>query len=154
MAGAKDTSPIFRPYTRSRPKTNWPPLFWACAFLIIIAAIFGGGGRGYPLTEMIIELAALPALLLALSGRFTGEAKAAYAVPIGLLAAIFLLILVQVMPLPPSLWHQFPGRGALLDVAKMAGQENIWRSWSIDPQTTFRSGLSLIVPATILLAAI
>ncbi len=41
------------------------PLFLATAFLLLAAGLFGGGGRNYPLGEMVVELAAIPALILA-----------------------------------------------------------------------------------------
>ena len=128
------------------------PLFLATAFLLLAAGLFGGGGRNYPLGEMVVELAAIPALILALRNKAALENKRAYRVPILLFFALFLLFLLQIIPLPPAIWQALPGREPFVEVARLAGLTDSWQSWSIDPQTTVMSGLSLIVPFTVLLA--
>lgn len=153
------TAAEFQTHNASWQKSNLSPLFLATAFLIIIAAIFGGAGSRYPLTEMIVELATIPALMILLASRFRSHNQPAkfglkgMRIPILLLISLMLLIMLQIIPLPPMIWHNLPGRDAYLEIAKMAGNDDVWRSWSIDPQASFRSGLSLIVPLTILLAA-
>lgn len=127
-------------------------LFIATAFLIILAAFFGGGGGNYPMGEMAVELAAMPALLLSLWRREDGSDLSAFRWPILIFLGLFGLVILQIIPLSPSLWQALPGREPFTGVAQLAGQADSWRSWSLDPQQTLRSGLSLIVPFAILLA--
>ena len=127
-------------------------LFYATGFLLVMATIFSGGGRGYPLGEMVVELSAIPVLALIFWNRLPVVNKQVYRVPLMLFAALSLLLFLQIIPLPPSIWQALPGRENLSEIARLAGQQDNWRSWSIDPQTTFRAWLSLIVPFAVLLA--
>nr|WP_232366849.1 O-antigen ligase family protein [Alteripontixanthobacter muriae] len=61
---------------------------------------------------------------------------------------------MQLVPLPPSLWAELPGRELLVKTAEVAGEPQPWRPISISPSATVNALGSLIVPSvTLLLAA-
>jgi O-antigen ligase len=128
-------------------------LYSATLFLIVIAMIFGGGGKNYPLPEMLINLCALPVLFFALRDTPSDASRATFRIPLLLLVACIALVIVQLIPLPPYIWQSLPGRSNMADVANIAGMNGLWQTLSIEPSVTFRSGLSLIVPGAMLLAA-
>ena len=68
-----------------------------------------------------------------------------------LLAAILAIGLLQLAPLPPSLWKALPGRELASEAARVAGMEQPWRSWSLVPGATINAVAALIVPFTVLL---
>jgi len=129
------------------------PLFPATAFFLVIALLFGGGGTYFPISEMLVQLSALPALFIALFLKNSAETKPPPITIILLMAGCVILALAQLLPLPAFLWHILPGREELVEVAVLLGQENSWRSWSIDSQLTLQSGLSLTIAISMILAA-
>lgn len=71
-----------------------------------------------------------------------------------LLVAALVVVLAQLVPLPPGLWQALPGRALLSEAAALSGQSQPWRPWSIAPGGTVNACMSLIVPfATLLLFA-
>ncbi|EQB04734.1 O-antigen ligase family protein [Sphingobium baderi] len=64
-----------------------------------------------------------------------------------LLLAAVLVVLLQLVPLPPAVWTQLPGRAAFFDSVLGAPP---WRPWSIVPWATFNAASSLIVPVVTL----
>ncbi len=75
-----------------------------------------------------------------------------YRIPVALLLAFACLMLMQLIPLPPSLWMHFPGRAIFASAAQIAQTEQPWRPLSLVPDRTLNSFFALIPPVTVLLA--
>ncbi|MBK8375561.1 MAG: hypothetical protein IPL18_12035, partial [Sphingomonadales bacterium] len=69
-----------------------------------------------------------------------------------LTGAFLLLILAQLIPLPPSIWHGLPGCAPLVDGFAAAGMPDRWWPFSIDPLTTAWSLITLVPPLLALAA--
>lgn len=111
---------------------------------------FGGGGTPAPLAELVCQLLAAVALFgwVAMRGP--------QSLPVGrqvwiVLALIVIVPLLQLVPLPPSVWHALPGREVLRDALALVGQEDAWRPISVAPQRTLDGVLSLLPPFTALI---
>ena len=116
-----------------------------------VLLFFGGASQAIvPAQAVVRGTAWLVVIVAILFGRrpTLGRAK-----PIMLfLVAAASLALLQLLPLPPSVWQALPGREALREAAAMTGQAQPWRPWSIAPGGTTNALGSLIVPfATLLL---
>lgn len=72
---------------------------------------------------------------------------------LSLTVAMLLLILIQLVPLPPSLWTMFPGREFVQQGSALLGEDLAWRSHSLDPHATLGM-LLFFLPATATLLAI
>lgn len=125
--------------------------FSLAAALLTIAILFGGGGSPAPISELVVQLAAL----LALGGWFylpeSQPAGKQSDYPLWIGAGIFAAIpLVQLIPLPPGLWHALPGREAELAALDAIGAGSSWRPVSLAPYQTLASALSLIPPGVML----
>jgi len=125
--------------------------FSLAAALLAVAILFGGGGSPAPIPELVVQLAAL--LLLAAWFHLpeaqpvaTGTDRLLW-IGAGLFAAI---PLIQLIPLPPALWHALPGRGAELASLDAIGAGSSWRPISVAPYQTLASALSLIPPGVML----
>jgi O-antigen ligase len=123
----------------------WGPV----AFLIFIF-LFGGSGRSdvasLPLLRAGGVLFAFWAML-----RLTPVDWRRIGVPLALLGAISLWMAIQLVPLPPSIWHGLPGRGTIVAVDGLLGQADLWRPMSLTPSQTFNSLLAMTVPFAALL---
>lgn len=116
--------------------------------LIIIACLFGGGGVAYGLANLVVQLAAL--FLLALNGNAVWQllrrSPSLLAMPI---VASLALPLLQLIPLPPSLWTALPGREQLVESLAAVGPQG-WRPATVSTARTFVAFLGLIAPFTVI----
>ncbi|WP_438727194.1 O-antigen ligase family protein [Parasphingorhabdus sp. DH2-15] len=120
----------------------------AICFFFIVAALFGGGGSRFPLQEMLVYLSAIPGLFFIFSAANSPLRAQHLRRANWFIAALLLWVIVQLLPLPPAIWHILPGRTLLAEAAGLLGQNGDWRPISIDPEKTLASALYLIVPIT------
>lgn len=120
------------------------------ALLLTLAVGLGGGGSPAPGPELIVEWAALLMFAIAVAqGLRPGAAWAAdrtWTVAIG---AICLFPLLQLLPLPPTVWQALPGRAPAVAALQAAGVADGWRPWSLLPDGGVAAALAL-VPAVVL----
>jgi O-antigen ligase len=116
---------------------------------MVVLWIAGGASRADALGQAVVRFAATSALVFAL---LLGPRPAfSRAKPVMLLfGATLLLVLLQIIPLPPSIWQALPGRTFLTEAASDA-QIQPWRPWAIVPGAALNAAESLIVPLSILL---
>jgi len=119
-------------------------LVLAVAFLFILAAL-GGASRADELQQSMVRLAAILAIAAALWPLdFTGfrDAKG----PATGLALVYLLLLVQLVPLPANVWTAMPGHQVYASVAQQTSSVN-WRPWTLSPDRTLNA-LAALLPTT------
>lgn len=129
-----------------------PPLRSSLLLVYLLAVLILGGASaaGYS-ANVLLQLGA--AALIALS---LWRGGAAVPLPTGLrpfLLALAGLALVQFVPLPPALWQVLPGRDAVAEGFRLAGQDLPWLSYSLDPWGSLQS-LVWWLPALALLLAL
>lgn len=123
-----------------------------CMVIVGLAILLGGGGTVNPQTEIILQsLTALLMVPLVASARFQrglGPVRA----PAWLLGGLVLVVpVLQLIPLPPTIWHALPGR--LIEVQSLAliQADQSWMPLSMAPARTFASLLASIFPVLLLL---
>jgi hypothetical protein len=111
---------------------------------LAVMLLIGGSGDNYPLLTAAAELIAVFILwyIAQARGLFAGTA-------VGLPAKLLIIGLVcvpliQLIPLPPALWHQLPGRDLPLQLLSLAGLAEAWQPISLDPEATIATGLELL----------
>jgi len=128
------------------------PVFWLSAALLTLAFVFGGASRENPISTMAIELLGVTLLAATVWSRALAGAGRVGWPETALLGGIFLVPLLQLMPLPPDMWTTLPGRQEAVATLRLAGIEPGWAPLSLDPEATFRSLLWLVPPAALFLA--
>ena len=108
--------------------------------------LFGGAG-GYGWSDAVVQLAALPLLAWALFKLTPSQLGRDGQWAIVLLCAIIAWPLLQLIPMPPSVWSGLPGRGEIASAYEAAGMTLPWLPISLYPTATWLGLLSL-VPAT------
>jgi hypothetical protein len=114
------------------------------AFLLVLGAI-GGASRGDELQQVFVRLAAIAVIAAALWPVDLSTFRKARGPAIGL-GLIYLLVLVQLIPLPSGLWAATPGRELYQAVAEQTGHVT-WRPLSISPDLTLNA-LGALLPLT------
>lgn len=112
-------------------------------FLLLLVALWvaGGASQADVTGQVITRTAAWIVLLLIILLGVRPVIAAAGA--FWLLLATVLLVLLQLVPLPPGIWTALPGREVLLGALPGATP---WRPWTIVPSATINAASSLIVP--------
>lgn len=128
----------------SKPERRITATFLTAAGFIVIALAIGGAGNRYPMLEMAVELASLPLLFYYVAGfgRAIDDSTARLAV--GMAALALLLPLLQLVPLPPEIWTRLPGRSDTRQLLELIGAADQWLPISLDPESTWRSGIALL----------
>lgn len=127
--------------------------FWMVVALIALAFFTGGGSRADIESLLILRPVAIIACGYAL-WTINAEHLRRYRVLLVIAAVAFALFLLQLLPLPPGLWHALPGRQLIIDVDRVAGIGDIWRPISMVPEATWNAFYSLFVPLAFLLLGI
>jgi O-antigen ligase len=121
------------------------------SFAVILAMLFGGIGD-QEWSDAVVQLAALPLLAWALLKLVPSQLGRQGKWAIALLCATVVLPLLQLIPLPPSLWDVLPGRNEIASAYEAAGMALPWLPLSLDPSATWLGLLSLLPATAIFLA--
>ncbi len=123
--------------------------FAALAGFVCLVFLLGGGSRHDVPTLIILRPLAALFLAYAVAGM-TAEQWRLIRVPMLLLAALALVIWLQLVPLPPSLWSGLPARESIVEMGRALGMDGLWRPLSMAPAKTWNALFSLLVPAAAL----
>ena len=125
----------------------------AAAFIVLVFLL--GGGSRYDIASLaVLRPLAFGFALYALFAAREGELRAVL-VPLTLLLALALWLAAQLIPLPPSVWQQLPGRALFAEIFAAAGLEPVWLPLTMSSSRTLNSLMSLSVPlAGLLLFAV
>src|ERR1700722_13724407 len=111
-------------------------IYSVCIILLVSSLLFGGGTRAGFLSDALLQLLAVPALLIALTSlidlpiwRTTIKTNTYWA--LAFCFAIALVPLLQLIPLPPLIWTKLPGREAIVNVLSLVGDHLPWRPISV-----------------------
>lgn len=121
--------------------------FFFCALAVLIAAVtMGGASRQHELRLAIVELSALPLLALAVPALSATGIWSRHRFALLILCLVAAVPLVQLIPLPPSVWTALPNRGEMVLALDLAGVSPGWAPLSVTPDKTWRSFLALLPP--------
>ena len=138
----------------SKFKDQWDGVAIAALVLLVFSFAFGGASHSHALRLALVELASLPLLVLASRRLITTGVWRDHRFPLGLLAALVAIPLVQLIPLPPAIWTGLPGRDQMVLALELAGLEPGWSPLSLAPDKTWASALALLPPAALFLAVL
>lgn len=139
-------SSVAAPYGLTEPRERRSRLLeWLVALYVAALLIFGGGGSPAPLAELACEILAVITLAIwvALAPHSAKKSNRAFVLIACLISAP---IAAQLIPLPPFVWQNLPGRETFQAALALIGEDQSWRTWSIAPHRTFASLLSLGPP--------
>jgi O-antigen ligase len=133
-------------------KGQWDSVAIAALVLLAFSFAFGGASHSHALRLALVELAALPLLVLAGHTLIVTGHWREHRLSLGLLAAAIAIPLFQLIPLPPAMWTNLPGRDQMVLALELAGLEPGWVPLSMTPDRTWSSALALAPPAAFFLA--
>lgn len=130
---------------------RWPEVIDFYAFLALFAACALGGGSSFAEVPSLLYVRPVAIGCLILFALTPARIDwRTYRAPMLLLGLYAVLMLLQLVPLPPALWTALPGRTPFAAVASTAGLAQTWRPISLTPDLTANSLAALVVPAAAL----
>lgn len=127
-------------------KSQWDAVAIATVVLLAFSFVFGGASRENALRLALVELAALPLLVLATSRLIQSGQWRSHRFALGLTGAIALIPLIQLIPLPPAIWTGLAGRSEIVLALELAGLKPGWLPLSLSPDLTWQAFLALLPP--------
>ena len=119
-----------------------------CALLVALL-VAGGASRADVGGQVIVQTVAWGMLVVAIVFGPRPEMCRTGMAGV-LLAGMILIVLAQLVPLPPSIWGALPGRMALVGVEG----PDIWRPISMVPGATWNALSSLVVPSAVMVLSV
>ncbi|CAN0569157.1 unnamed protein product, partial [Laminaria digitata] len=119
--------------------------FYAFVAFFVIVFFTGGGSRDDIQSLLVLRPLAILFCAYALTVKAPEQWKGRM-FPLYIAGALLALMVLQLIPLPPSVWTALPGRQIFADIADIAGIEQPWRPLTLSPSKTLNSLFSLAVP--------
>ncbi len=128
--------------------------FIVSAGLLGLALLLGGGSPISPIQRMVVEIAGVVALGWFFARGWRVPRNRAVTIALAIVAALVVLVIVQIIPLPPAIWRSLPGRTIATNVLDVVGAPDVWRPLSLDPAATREAGYFLIAPIAMFIATL
>lgn len=135
-----------------KPSIGFMWSVWAPVLFIVSVFLLGGGSRSDIASLPLLRGSAVIFAFWAAAG-LQAEDWRRIRTPLLLLAALTAWTVIQLIPLPPAMWHALPGRDTIVSIDRLVGQPDLWRPISLTPSYTWNSLLAMSVPIAALLVA-
>jgi O-antigen ligase len=132
---------------------KWPIRVLILPGYLLLCLLLGGSSAAN-WANVALQLLALPLIFRALAARKLPEISPAGRKLVAMLCALVALIALQLMPLPPGLWTELPGRESVARSYELMGQPLPWLTLSLAPHETLMSAMWLLPPAAVLLTLV
>jgi O-antigen ligase len=134
---------------RDRSETS----FWVLAVWLALVFLLGGSSRADVQTLLFLRPASALVLCYGLSSLTALQLKEHRGLFV-FAAMLFVLLAAQLVPLPPGVWQQLPGREILAQIDRAAGNADLWRPLTMAPAGTRNALWSLTTPLGVLVLAV
>jgi O-antigen ligase len=134
-------------------------VFWLTTVTLLAALLLGSGTRGGFLSDALLQLLAIPLLLLSvsrLSDLFWRDRTTLWQLrwELGVCLAAVLVPLAQLVPLPPARWTLLPNRTPLIASFDLLGHGLPWLPISVSPNATWLSVAALLPTLAVFLGTV
>lgn len=111
---------------------------------LALCLLLGGSSAGGFVVNMLLQILAICVISWVLFSSTSTLPSRQAAVPLAIVALITAIVAVQLVPLPPAIWSQLPGREAVAAGFELLGQPLPWLPLSLAPADTVSSFLWLL----------
>lgn len=113
--------------------------------MLTLLIVLGGGGTLNPMTEILVEVGIGLILAAMLIMPRLGHGAQPIPAQSWLLVSLVLIVpVIQLIPLPPGIWHALPDRTPEIDALSLVGADNAWMPLSLTPFATMAALLGMM----------
>jgi len=123
---------------------------WLFLALLIIVFVFGGSSRDDYSGLVLLRPICIVACFYYIS-RLQWHTIKTHAFVLAFSAAVFFLVIVHLIPLPPAMWSALGGREIIYDVLSYSQSPEAMMPLSMTPNRTLNALYALFVPMAVLL---
>ena len=116
---------------------------------ILLCLVLGGSAQG-AVGNAVLQLAGIAIIAWSLLMRPAGPMPRAAKSLLVLAGLVVLLLVLQLIPLPPAIWTLLPGRAFVAEGFALLGQPLPWLPLSLTPYDTLATALTLLAPIAVL----
>ena len=116
---------------------------------LFLCIVLGGSAQGI-FSNLALQLAGVAILAWALLTRVPLNGSRPARQLVWLAAAATALVLLQLIPLPPTIWSNLPGRQFVVDGFRLLGQPLPWMPLSLAPADTIATAMAMLPPLAML----
>jgi O-antigen ligase len=131
-----------------------PTILVLTSGVLVASIVFGGGTHSGFLSDVLLQLAALPLLWVALTELVDEASGPRLKGPLIFITAVVSLPLMQLLPLPASVWTLLPGHDVVSNVYVLLGERLPARPLTLSPTATWLSALAILPPLAIFLGTV
>lgn len=124
---------------------------WLVPLFLLLCLLLGGSAQGI-WANLLLQWIAILLLAWAWARPVADQQPRTSWTLWVLVGAMMLLVVLQMVPLPPDLWSALPGRGFVSDGLALVGADRPWLPLSLTPYATFAAVFFLLVPLAVLVA--
>lgn len=117
----------------------------SAATLVSVTLVFGGGVTQFAAAQLLIIIVGLAAGASLLANG-SGLQRLQLPWPVTVTVVLILLLpLAQLVPLPPEIWRQLPGRESEIAIIDLAGGGHLAQSLALNPLVNMQLFVSLVI---------
>lgn len=138
-----------------KSRLNWREngTFWVLIGFLLLVFLTGGASRADVASLIILRPLSVLVCGYALWSLTMAQVRANRFL-FGMAAAIFALVGLHLVPLPPTIWGALPGREIISEIDRVAGLGAVWRPLTMVPPGGWNAFYSLFVPLAVLLLGV
>lgn len=129
------------------------PGFWILSAWLVLVFLLGGSSRSDVPWLAILRAASVLVLGYGLATLTAADVRR-HRFLLGFAAALAVLPLLQLMPLPPDIWRALPGRDVIAGIDREAGLGAVWRPLSMAPHASRNAFWALLAPLAALVLGV
>ena len=131
---------------RARFTSNHTVLWIGLAFMAVLV-VTGGASRADAASQLVVRSASILTIATLLLQNATNARFDRVKPALIFLSAAAAIILIQLIPLPPSLWQSLPGREPYTHVTSLLGQPLFWHPINLTPDLGWNALFALLPAA-------
>lgn len=123
---------------------------WLLVSFLLVLWVAGGASRPDVLGQAISQSFAWLCIIVFVSRSHRTDLRTV--LPVFLILGLSIVLpILQLIPMPPFVWTNLPGRGLFVHAAEVVDRAQPWRPISVSPSATMNALGSLVVPTAVLL---
>src|SRR5262249_37950794 len=131
-----------------------PTMGWFTGFVLAACMMFGGATRSGSLGDVVLQFVSVVLLILALRAIGLSSAWRSSLRPLAFVGLIVFVPIIQLIPLPLTVWTLLPGRDVIAETYALIGRPQPSSPITLTPDATWLGALALLPAVAIFISVL